>query len=106
MGLARGPVPPREHRGIGLFFFFYAGGMVFVLAGGIIMGTANSLPVNVLALLMIALFGAMGLSSMRRYRRELRKQNNQCITCGYTLTGNLSGVCPECGTKIQQKNST
>jgi hypothetical protein len=21
-----------------------------------------------------------------------------CITCGYNLTGNTSGVCPECGT--------
>lgn len=23
-----------------------------------------------------------------------------CLTCGYDLTGNVSGVCPECGTKI------
>jgi len=34
---------------------------------------------------------------LRRYRRRRR---GLCITCGYDLTGNESGVCPECGTKI------
>ena len=24
----------------------------------------------------------------------------QCVKCGYNLTGNISGVCPECGEKI------
>jgi hypothetical protein len=24
-----------------------------------------------------------------------------CSTCGYNLTGNVSGVCPECGTSVQ-----
>jgi hypothetical protein len=23
-----------------------------------------------------------------------------CRRCGYSLTGNLSGVCPECGTRV------
>ena len=26
---------------------------------------------------------------------------NNCQACGYNLTGNQSGVCPECGTKIE-----
>ena len=25
-----------------------------------------------------------------------------CQKCGYNLIGNVSGVCPECGTKIEQ----
>ena len=25
-----------------------------------------------------------------------------CQNCGYNLTGNVSGVCPECGTKVEQ----
>ncbi|HEV8693840.1 MAG TPA: hypothetical protein VGQ93_06605 [Lysobacter sp.] len=33
------------------------------------------------------------LRSYRRHRWEL------CVKCGYSLTGNTSGVCPECGTK-------
>jgi len=24
-----------------------------------------------------------------------------CGACGYDLTGNVSGVCPECGTEIE-----
>jgi hypothetical protein len=32
------------------------------------------------------------------YRRERRRlKNNQCLRCGYDLTGNVSGCCPECG---------
>ena len=31
--------------------------------------------------------------SLRRRRRRL----GQCLHCGYSLHGNLSGVCPECG---------
>ncbi len=34
------------------------------------------------------------------YRRYRRRKKGLCITCGYDLTGNESGVCPECGTKI------
>jgi len=32
------------------------------------------------------------------YLRE--EISSLCISCGYSLTGNVSGVCPECGTKI------
>jgi predicted Zn-ribbon and HTH transcriptional regulator len=28
---------------------------------------------------------------------------NQCRSCGYDLTGNTSGTCPECGTKASDK---
>lgn len=27
-----------------------------------------------------------------------------CRTCGYNLTGNVSGVCPECGTAIENES--
>ena len=30
-------------------------------------------------------------------RRNLRSAGGQCARCGYDLTGNVSGVCPECG---------
>ena len=29
----------------------------------------------------------------------------RCERCGHILTGNLSGVCPECGTAIEQPES-
>ncbi|GMU37855.1 MAG: hypothetical protein KJ057_08950 [Phycisphaerae bacterium] len=31
---------------------------------------------------------------------ELRRQRGVCVVCEYDLTGNVSGVCPECGTAI------
>jgi hypothetical protein len=33
-----------------------------------------------------------------RARSARRRRRNQCPGCGYDLTGNASGVCPECGT--------
>jgi len=31
-----------------------------------------------------------------------RSRKGLCIACGYDLTGNVSGACPECGTMIQR----
>lgn len=41
----------------------------------------------------------------RAVRRRRRKQRGQCVTCGYLLEGNVSGVCPECGAKCGQSNA-
>jgi hypothetical protein len=35
------------------------------------------------------------------WRRGRRRPPGHCQNCGYNLTGNVSGVCPECGEKIQ-----
>jgi len=37
--------------------------------------------------------------STRRTRRP-RRRRGTCRTCGYNLTGNVSGTCPECGQKL------
>ncbi len=34
-----------------------------------------------------------------RHRRQ--KMIGRCVRCGYSLTGNVSGICPECGTHVQ-----
>lgn len=33
-------------------------------------------------------------------RRRRRLRHNLCLTCGYNLTGNMTGRCPECGKAI------
>jgi hypothetical protein len=38
---------------------------------------------------------ALARAPIRRYRRC---KQGQCLVCGYNLTGNVSGRCPECGT--------
>lgn len=32
--------------------------------------------------------------------RDYRKQTGRCAQCGYILRGNVSAVCPECGTPV------
>ncbi len=34
--------------------------------------------------------------------RRRRRKRGLCIHCAYNLTGNVSGICPECGIKICQ----
>lgn len=34
------------------------------------------------------------------FRRYRRRKKGLCIQCGYNLTGNTSGICPECGSEI------
>ncbi len=36
---------------------------------------------------------------LRRYRR---RRKGLCVKCAYDLTGNVSGVCSECGAKIEK----
>ena len=33
-------------------------------------------------------------------RRRARRRRGACSRCGYDLTGNVSGLCPECGEKL------
>ena len=46
--------------------------------------------------------GALSLLPARwiitRYRNRHRRGPGDCPVCGYDLTSNVSGVCPECGT--------
>jgi len=37
---------------------------------------------------------------IRRWYRNRRLGPGHCQECGYNLTGNVSGVCPECGERI------
>jgi hypothetical protein len=40
-----------------------------------------------------------------RFSRATRRMaSGRCQRCGYNLTGNVSGVCPECGTAIARKS--
>jgi hypothetical protein len=37
------------------------------------------------------------------HRVARRRAAGECLRCGYDLTGNVSGTCPECGTPAQVK---
>jgi hypothetical protein len=38
---------------------------------------------------------------LRRAVANRRRRAGLCVACSYDLTGNVSGVCPECGTKVE-----
>jgi hypothetical protein len=53
-------------------------------------------------------FWVAGRVTDKQYRRALRIELTSagfptCQQCGYDLTGNLSGICPECGTAMAAK---
>jgi hypothetical protein len=50
-----------------------------------------------------AILPACWIRWFRRRRRSIaRFRKRQCLECGYDLTGNVSGVCPECGTGVPE----
>ena len=54
------------------------------------------------AALLLCVLPAM--SVLRVTRNRGRRLFSQCVTCSYNLTGNASGVCPECGTAVRQQS--
>jgi hypothetical protein len=56
----------------------------------------------VLIVVILAVYAAVLVTNVHKGMREetwkVRRQSGECLNCGYKLRGNLSGVCPECGT--------
>ncbi len=59
----------------------------------------------VTGILMIVASGVVcRLAAMGRHRMARPRFSRECCqACGYNLTGNVSGICPECGTAIPEK---
>lgn len=58
----------------------------------------GTLVVVPLAWLFLPAVGLIGWSGLQRVRRANRRRRGACVQCGYSMTGNVSGCCPECGT--------
>lgn len=50
-------------------------------------------------LLLLGFYPALVLVLARKRRRDHRRRRGLCVRCSYNLTGNTSGVCPECGAR-------
>ena len=55
-------------------------------------------------LLLAALTAVRGIGWFYRRRRTRRRRLGLCPSCAYNLTGNVSDVCPECGTRSEHTN--
>lgn len=51
-------------------------------------------------LVVLGLVPVLSIALTRTWQRLRRVEPNSCRRCGYNLTGNVSGVCSECGTAI------
>jgi hypothetical protein len=45
------------------------------------------------------------LRAARQYRRALARRRGLCPSCRYDLTGNVSGICPECGQDVARQGT-
>ncbi len=52
-----------------------------------------------------AIYGVVAAGVGWIVRRPRVLADNKCAQCSYDLTGNVSGVCPECGTSVEQDQS-
>jgi len=43
------------------------------------------------------------LATIWMWRRDRARPPGHCVRCGYDLTGNVSGRCPECGTAFKRE---
>ena len=80
---------------------------LFVLWDKLVASVPSSWSLHLMFMLYLIGFGIAIWFTRRDIRRRLRAQLAKkgipvCIPCGYNLTGNESGVCPECGCAVQK----
>ena len=78
----------------------------FLRLGGFGFGTGAGLGYDGFAVIIplwFVLCSSLALPALwvSRWRSSRKPRGGHCGTCGYNLTGNTSGVCPECGTVIK-----
>ena len=100
----REPKPIR--RGLKLGFLATLGTVILLAAVLVVLDKqrhADS-PILSLGLWAVGLFVGVviGRRTAAAERRRYRRLHGLCEGCGYNLTGNTSGACPECGSAISR----
>jgi hypothetical protein len=100
-----------------LLFLLYGclASSVFVLHFTVLQGKIGlrlvSFPYEDIRLTLIACVVMLGFGFTSRWAVDVRKKwtnwlrypKGHCQGCGYNLTGNVSGICPECGKQIDRQ---
>lgn len=92
---------PRVPKGLN---FSYSGYGVLVLIDG---GFRQSVHISFsgwMLLIVVSIYPVI-VFLLWPLRRRKRRRAGYCQTCGYDLTANTTGVCPECGTEVMALNS-
>jgi len=72
----------------------------FKVGGDPYMGLVRVKPILAFNFPMPVAVAASVLALFFALRHRPRHLENHCKSCGYNLTANVSGVCPECGSKV------
>jgi len=98
LGVVTPTAPARASMAARWGFGYVAGGASSQLASGSLIPIGGYRGVQVpLWLVTAATAGLPLLWAARWLLRRRRVPGGHCQRCGYNLTGNVSGVCPECG---------
>ena len=76
--------------------------------GPLPLGTAGSGPEHLPGFINIPFWLALLVTAIPTtilWRLDRRPREGHCLRCGYNLTGNESGVCPECSTPVPKQEA-
>ncbi|MFO0974626.1 MAG: hypothetical protein U1A27_14475 [Phycisphaerae bacterium] len=98
-----------SRNGLPLVSVYYAATGALVLAAtlGAVPRSLVILPIPALVGLPVAVSVAISAWSDARLAALAERRRRQgCPRCGYSLIGIVSGICPECGTPIEQTQTS
>ena len=116
-GFYRAPFTPRPLRNRLAKYGFYAGYYAAWSYGGGEDEADNYFHVKAMSrtvgfgvpawflFILVASYPALVFIRSIGWRRRYRKKHGRCVQCGYNLEGNVSGVCPECGTEYPKASN-
>ena len=94
--------PPADFETTSFKYFLGFGYFSELEGGGAVRFDSYRMPLWFLAVVFLAYPAVALTGDLRRWQRRRRERHDLCLKCGYDLTGNVSGVCPECGTEVKQ----
>lgn len=92
-----------QFKRLGFFAWKEFSGLNEILAPGLDGGNQRwvvVLPIGFLTALLAFLILLAWIRTRRKFTKDL------CLSCGYDLKGNVSGVCPECGTAAHHQSAS
>lgn len=91
---------PRSQYAVIECLLFSPGSWLFAVVIGVSWFDPPADSTGALALVVVAISWLAALGGYWLWKVRHKPAENVCRACGYNLTGNVSGRCPECGTPI------
>ena len=103
--LLPGAPPLPTHNAFSLGFGYHSGGSTLISGGVTHFEKHAVICPTIFAIVAFAAYPMLAFIRGPLRRRRWRKKGC-CCKCGYDLTGNVTGICPECGTEAKEPKSS